>query len=271
MITTIDHNINIDLQKKMNINQSIFIKKNDNKSHKFLINIFNNSIPYNLTGATAKIYFLKKDGTKVFSDCILDNAISGKLSVLLTTQVATCVGSVATEITIYGTSGEILTSVTFNFNVLENIRDDEAIESTSEFTALTNALIKIDTAVENIGTIDTLNTILEDNISTGDALDITLKDSIATGNTTDTNVKASTVLGDATDVALKADIVLAGQNSFASEIETARGGEVDLPTRLNKVDTSLADMTSYLNFMPINGGSFDGNEPTNVLIDGGTY
>jgi len=42
--------------------------------------------------------------------------------------------------------------------------------------------------------------------------------------------------------------VLAGQNSFATEIETARGGEVDLPTRLNKVDTSLANMEKSVRY-----------------------
>jgi len=243
MINTIDHIINIDLASKINMNQSINIKKNDTNSHKFIINIFNNSVAYDLTGSTSRIYFEKADGNKVFLDCILDNTTVNKLSVLLTTQTLTFAGLVASEITIYGTSGEILTSVTFNFNVLENIRNDVAIESVSEFTALTTALVKIDTAVESIGTIDTLNTILEGNISTGDALDVKLKANIEIGNTTDANVKASTALGNTTDVALKADIVLAGQNSFATEIVTARGGEVDLPVRLNKVTTSLAHIT----------------------------
>jgi len=246
LINTIDHTINIDLASKINMNQSIVIKKNDTNSHKFIINIFNNSVAYDLTGSTSRIYFKKADGNKVFLDCILDNTTVNKLSVLLTTQTLTFAGLVASEITIYGTDGEILTSVTFNFTVSDVIRDDVAIESVSEFTALTNALVKIDTAVENIGTIDTLNTVLEDNISTGDALDITLKGSIEIGNTTDDNIKASTILGNATDVALKSDIVLAGQNSFATEIETARGREVDLPVRLNKVDASLSQTAQQL-------------------------
>ena len=77
-----------------------------------------------------------------------------------------------------------------------------------------------------------MDTTLKDDFVTGNALDVILKDSIATGNITDTN--------------LKEDIIIAGQNSFATEIETARGGEVDLPTRLNKSDSSLATTTKYL-------------------------
>lgn len=143
MINTINHNLNIDLANKINMNQSISIKKNDTNSHKFIINIFSNSLGYDLTGTTARIYFEKLDNTKVFLNCTLDDAINGKMSSLLTTQCLSCVGLVACEITIYGTSGEILTSVTFNFDVEDIIRDDTSIQSTSEFTALTNALLTV--------------------------------------------------------------------------------------------------------------------------------
>ena len=148
MINTIDHIINIDLANKINMNQSINIKKNDTDSHKFVINIFNNSLTYNLTGTTSKIYFQKADDTKVFLSCVYDEILNNKLSTILTTQALASVGNVATEITIYGTSGEILTSVTFNFTVTAVIRDDVAIESTSEFTALTDALAVV-TNIEN--------------------------------------------------------------------------------------------------------------------------
>ena len=143
MIKPIDHIINIDLTKKINTNQSIVIKKDDNASHRFLINIFNNSTPYDLTGLSAKIYFQKYDNTKVFLDCVLDDAITGKISCLLTTQVVSVCGLSNAEVTVYGTTGEILTTLSFIYVVSNTIRDDEAIESTSEFTALTNALVKV--------------------------------------------------------------------------------------------------------------------------------
>ena len=140
MINIIEHTLNMDLANKINMNSPINIKQNDTNSHKFVINLFNSSVSHNLSDTTSRIYFKKPDGTKVFLSCVLDSSVNNKLSVLLTTQVLTAMGSVACEITIYGTSGEIQTSFTFNFNVLENIRDDIAIESVSEFTALTNAL-----------------------------------------------------------------------------------------------------------------------------------
>ena len=145
MINIINHTLNMDLANKINMNSPINIKKNDTNSHKFIINLFNSSASHDLTGTTSRIYFKKPDGTKVFLSCVLDGSINNKLSVLLTTQALTAIGSVACEITIYGTEGEIQTSFTFNFNVLENIRDDIAIESTNDFTALTDALAVVTT------------------------------------------------------------------------------------------------------------------------------
>lgn len=143
MINTINHSINIDLANKINIINNFQIKKNDTNSHKFMINIFNNSVAYDLTGLAAKIYLAKLDNTIVFQDCVLDDAINGKISSLLTTQALSCTGIVQAEITIYGTNSEILTSITFNFNVVATVRDDTAIESSSEFTALTTALTTV--------------------------------------------------------------------------------------------------------------------------------
>ena len=154
MINTIDHIINIDLATKINMNQSINIKQNDNNSHKFIINILNNSVAYDLTGTTSRIYFLKADNTKVFLDCTLDYALNGNISCLLTTQVLSYSGLVGSEITIYGSTGEILTSVTFNFIVTNVIRDDLAIESTSEFTTLTDALAVITTISNKLDTTE---------------------------------------------------------------------------------------------------------------------
>lgn len=149
MIKPIDHVIKIDLTNVINMNKSIIIKKNDNKSHNLKINIFNNSVQYDLTGSMARIYLKKSDKTEVFQDCILDDALSGKISCLLTTQALSYAGLVEAEVTIYGTDGEILTSITFEFVVSMVLRDDVAIESTSEFTALTNALNVVYTKLEN--------------------------------------------------------------------------------------------------------------------------
>lgn len=204
MINAIPHIINIDLANKINTNQSILIKKNDTKSHKFVINIFNNSIPYNLLGLSARIYFAKLDKTIVFADCTLDSPLTGNLSYILEEQCTTCSGLVATEITIYGTAMEILTSVTFNFTVNETVRDDLAIESSSEFTALTTVMSGVTEAIASLGNVDAINTALLANISSGNTTDGKLVTDIAAGNTL--------------DISLKADIASVQNGSFASDL-----------------------------------------------------
>lgn len=41
--------------------------------------------------------------------------------------------------------------------------------------------------------------------------------------------------------------------------------------RVLGIDNKFKGMAEYLNYMPINGGDFDGNDNTHVSIDGGTY
>lgn len=44
-----------------------------------------------------------------------------------------------------------------------------------------------------------------------------------------------------------------------------------IDTLLKRQAVSLAQLVEYLNYMPINGGDFDGNDNQNLTIDGGTY
>lgn len=244
MINAIPHIINIDLTNKINTNQSINIKKNDTNSHKFVINIFNNSFPYNLTGLSARIYFAKADKTIVFSDCTLDSPLTGNLSYVLEEQCTTCVGLIATEVTIYGTSMEILTSVTFNFTVNETVRDDSAIESSSEFTALTTVMSGVTEAIASLGDVNAINTALLANISSGNATDGKLVTDIATGNTLDTLLKVDTTLANTADNNLKADITNAQGASFSTEITNARKGETNLLAKINKMDTATTNIST---------------------------
>lgn len=39
---------------------------------------------------------------------------------------------------------------------------------------------------------------------------------------------------------------------------------------IGNVQNDLTLLQNYLNYMPINGGDFDGNEP-GLVVDGGTY
>lgn len=62
-------------------------------------------------------------------------------------------------------------------------------------------------------------------------------------------------------------------NEFKA-LDDALGRVVDIGNRFEEVNAHLEDMSKYLNYMPVNGGTFedfDGNGNENVMIDGGTY
>lgn len=139
---TVKHYINIDLAKASNRIDLIKIKKNDSESHEFIINLYNNSVAYNLSNLTAKLHCKKEDGNSVFQDCVIANT-NGKLSAILETQTISYPGAVQAEVTVYGTSNQVLTSITFEFYVEDIVRDDSEIESTSSFSALTTALAQV--------------------------------------------------------------------------------------------------------------------------------
>jgi hypothetical protein len=42
-------------------------------------------------------------------------------------------------------------------------------------------------------------------------------------------------------------------------------------TDLATVKTKVTALEDFLGYMPINGGTFDGNDPTGPVIDGGIY
>jgi len=69
---------------------------------------------------------------------------------------------------------------------------------------------------------------------------------------------------------LKKDPIADGQDTF--NIETMLNENWDkIDEKVEENTSAIGQLTSYLEYMPINGGAFDGNEPSGVTIDGGTY
>jgi hypothetical protein len=44
-----------------------------------------------------------------------------------------------------------------------------------------------------------------------------------------------------------------------------------LDSRISLHLAEIQQLKDYLNYMPINGGSFDGNDPLGLTVDGGKY
>ena len=100
------------------------------------------------SGASARVYAVKPSKLVVYDDLTVNN--DGTLTLDITNQMIAETGDTEAQVVItYGT--ETLTSFMFVFRVLEKLQDDNAIESTDEFSALEEALAQMPEAPEEDG------------------------------------------------------------------------------------------------------------------------
>ena len=120
----------------------IKVKQNDTARY-LLFNLLDNGVPFSLENKTVRVYGLKPDGTKVFNNLTIINAARGLAELQLTTQMLVKPGCLKLELVIYEAT-DILSTTKFDIDVIASLRDDAAIESTNEFSALTLGLSKLD-------------------------------------------------------------------------------------------------------------------------------
>ena len=139
-------NLTIDINKKPF--QTITANKGEVGSRFIRITIVDNSTPVDLTGVTVSLYAKKPDGKKVFNSVTVEDKANGVVLAELTSQILSVSGLVRLTLLLVK-NGSKLASKQFLVNVDESIVDDEAIESTNEFTALTQALNDINYMMES--------------------------------------------------------------------------------------------------------------------------
>ncbi|MDU6876472.1 MAG: GDSL-type esterase/lipase family protein [Clostridium sp.] len=120
----------------------IKVKQNDTARY-LLFNLLDNGVPFSLENKTVRVYGVKPDGTKVFNNLTIINAAKGLAELQLTTQMLVKPGCLKLELVIYEAT-DILSTTKFDIDIISCIRDDGAIESTNEFSALTLGLSKLD-------------------------------------------------------------------------------------------------------------------------------
>lgn len=102
--------------------------------------------PVDLTGASVRLYCHKPDGTVTFSDGTVTDATNGIASFILPYQATTAAGDVACEVLVTWPNNATLKAVGLHLDVQESNLDD-AVESSSEYSALVTALNEIDQSV----------------------------------------------------------------------------------------------------------------------------
>lgn len=132
----------VDIDVNEDFYDRIKVKQNDTARY-LLFNLLDNGVPFDLENKTVRVYGLKPDGTKVFNNLTIINAARGLAELQLTTQMLVKPGCLKLELVIYEAT-DILSTTKFDIDIISCLRDDAAIESTNEFSALTLGLSKLD-------------------------------------------------------------------------------------------------------------------------------
>ena len=140
----VEHRLRLDLLRGGNQGY-IRVKRGENGARRLAIALYMHSVPYMAdAGTTAVFRAIKPDNTKLFNSAtITDNVVT----VGLTTQTVAALGTVRCELSIYGTNNELLYSPQFDVIVEDYLYSDTAIESTDEYTDLTEAISKVNNIV----------------------------------------------------------------------------------------------------------------------------
>lgn len=141
MINPKIYNILLDLQNA-NYTTDIKLKQGDRNSNLFKFKLTQNNQPYDLTELSVVGYFTRPDKSESFLTGVITAATTGEVQVLLTDQVLNLVGVSSCELKVFGTAGEALSSMSFNYQVLKSA-NYAALESHSEFNALVDAISEL--------------------------------------------------------------------------------------------------------------------------------
>ena len=133
-------NLVLDINKKPF--QTITANVGEVASRFIRITILDNNIPMDLTGVTVSLYAEKPDGKKVFNSVAIEDKTNGTVLANLTSQTLVVEGLIKLTLLLVK-NGAKLCSKQFLLNVDSSIIDDKAVESTNEFTALVEALGRV--------------------------------------------------------------------------------------------------------------------------------
>ena len=132
--------------------KNVYVKANQGEvNSRFLeISLTDKGTPVDLTGKTVIFYATKPDGNVIYNLCTLEDATHGVISVCLTSQMSAITRKMPCEIHIIDANAATLKFVGLELEIVKCANLDEAVESTSEFTALQEAMAEFIAAEEKI-------------------------------------------------------------------------------------------------------------------------
>ena len=133
------YSLNLDLRK--NSHQVLIMKEDDANSRVIKAVITDNGKPYDLGDYIVNLKWKKPDGHLVYADT--ENIDNNTIKVICTEQMLAVAGIAEAEFELIN-SDVILSTLKFTVSINETIISDKDIESSDEFSALKDVLVKSD-------------------------------------------------------------------------------------------------------------------------------
>lgn len=232
-------NYTIDFAKVSNIPKfAVGVKVGDSK-RKISLTLLENNMPINLNYYNVVVACKKSDGNDIFNTVIKTDAVNGKCEVEITNQMLVLDTDLPCEIVLYGSNGTVATSSNFVIGRISSVRDEKNVVSSSEFTALTNALSQVAkfdsriTEIENKGTtVEVLERVTKEEIDRQIADGTIANLTIADNSITEDKIKNGTI----TLKSLNSELFMSGteylnvkvntkSNRFRYMVQVDTGGE----------------------------------------------
>lgn len=141
--------LTVDIEKKI-LTPSFEVNTLDLKTIKLKITITRGMTLVDLTGITVRMSIRKPDGNVLFQDCQITNAKGGQVEITLENQAYVLPGSYSAEIMCFKGSDKVAVTGSFSYRSIKGIMDDKAVESKSEFTAITGMIKDTQDTIEDL-------------------------------------------------------------------------------------------------------------------------
>ncbi|WP_373742576.1 BppU family phage baseplate upper protein [Jeotgalibaca porci] len=127
-------------------NKKIFEKieanSGDSNGRKLVVQVINQGVTEGLSGTTLSLGWKSRNGAKGLDAFDVVDASKGIFEIYYTTEMLSNIGNIEASLILINSTGRIESS-TFTISVRPSTVDDESVESENSFTALTEALVKV--------------------------------------------------------------------------------------------------------------------------------
>lgn len=128
--------------------QMMLQTKEGDTGRRIRITLMEDGKPYKIASDCYAVFRAEKpDGTVLYNDCSIEN---NEIYYTITQQTLASMGILECELTLYGSDNVQITSPHFGIIVDETVQTDGEIESTNEYTALTQAMSDYAAAKEKL-------------------------------------------------------------------------------------------------------------------------